>query len=141
MKHRVVFTPNIVVPEGLQRQPASVHGGMTIEQMTSTVVAFLNKIKCKYELPDAYSNKLAMPTSAPKYVPECRIKPNDGFPMIVYSECYRNGNRIDPAYIACDTYAPLGTSVLSPCDITTYLDGIYLDVMLFTQLCEMMPLL
>jgi hypothetical protein len=138
MKHHVTFLPTIVIPAGLSRQPACVHCGITIEQMTFTVVSFLNKIKCAYDLPKEYSNRLDLPLAVPKYVPECCIKPTDDFPMIVFSEGYKNltrkHNQLDPAYIACVNYAPLGTSVTSTRDITVYLETIHEDVMLYSRL-------
>ena len=84
--------PLPVVPDdlNLKRQPAAEHGGLTIEAMTTAVIAALDKHKYTYELPQAYSAFRPFDTIT---VPECSFQPrhpNDySVPQITFTEAYK----------------------------------------------------
>ena len=89
--------PLPVVPSGLKRQPAAEHGGLTIEAMTTAVIAALDKHKYTYELPHAYSAFRPFDTIT---VPECSFQPrhpNDySVPQITFTEAYKATTMMSP---------------------------------------------
>ena len=90
--------PLPVVPSGLKRQPAAEHGGLTIEAMTTAVIAALDKHHYTYELPRAYSAFRPFDTIT---VPECSFQPrhpNDySVPQITFTEAYKATTMMSPS--------------------------------------------
>lgn len=87
-----------VVPKGLNRQRADEHGGLTIEAMTTAVIAALDKHKYTYELPHEYS---VLRPFGNVDVPECSFQPHHpngyGVPQITFTEAYKAATMMSPA--------------------------------------------
>ena len=87
-----------VVPNGLNRQRADEHGGLTIEAMTTAVIAALDKHKYTYELPHEYS---VLRPFGNVDVPECSFQPHHpngyGVPQITFTEAYKATTMMSPA--------------------------------------------
>ena len=86
------------VPSGLKRQPAAEHLGLTIEAMTTAVIAALDNHKYTYELPSQYS--VFRPFDKVE-VPECSFQPHapSGYsvPQITFTEAYKATTMMSPA--------------------------------------------
>ena len=127
--------PMIIVPRYVNRQPSSVHTGMTIEEMTKTVVAFLNSNNYSYTLPNEYVHDSYVHTTFDYFVPRCTVevhyltshdKKYSNHPPIVFTEAYKATTSLQPqsrnTTPASIIWYGFKTNVTNADEITTYLE-------------------